>query len=39
MILINNLVWDDIFDDPNNFRKLYEQQMNAILYLVHKKFF
>ena len=34
----HNLVWDNIFDDPENFKKLYEQQVNAILYLIQKKF-
>jgi len=34
----HNLVWDDIFNNSNNFRKLYEQQVNAIFYLIQKKF-
>ncbi len=34
----HNLVWVDIFDNPANFKKLYEQQVNAILYLIQKKF-
>lgn len=34
----HNLVWDDVFYDPNNFKKLYEQQINAIFYLIKKKF-
>lgn len=34
----HNLVWDDIFNNTDNFTKLFEQQMNAILYLIQKKF-
>lgn len=34
----HNLVWDDVFGEANNFRKLYEQQINAIFYLIQKKF-
>ena len=35
----HNLVWNDIDDiNPKNFRKLFEQQVNAIFYLIHKKF-
>lgn len=34
----HNLVWDDVFNDPDNFSKLYEQQINAIFYLIQKKF-
>lgn len=34
----HNLVWDDIFNNPANFEKLYNQQINALLYLIHKKF-
>jgi hypothetical protein len=34
----HNLVWDDVFNDPNNFLKLYQQQINAIFYLIQKKF-
>lgn len=34
----HNLVWDDVFDNPDNFLKLYEQQINAIFYLIQKKF-
>lgn len=34
----HNLVWDDIFKIPDNFKKLYEQQINAIFYLIQKKF-
>lgn len=35
----HNLVWDDVFNDANNFKLLFEQQVNAILFLVNKKFF
>lgn len=34
----HNLVWDDVFNDPENFRKLYEQEMNAICYIIQKKY-
>ena len=34
----HNLVWDDVFNNPDNLKKLYEQQVNAILYLIQKKF-
>jgi hypothetical protein len=34
----HNLVWDDVFNNPNNFVKLFEQQINAVLYLIQKKF-
>jgi len=34
----HNLVWDDVFNESDNFKKLYEQQVNAILYLIQKKF-
>jgi hypothetical protein len=30
----HNLVWDDIFDVPKNYVDLFEQEMNAILYVV-----
>lgn len=34
----HNLVWDDIFDQPNNYKKLYDQTMNAIFFIVTKKY-
>lgn len=34
----HNLVWGDNFNDPENYKKLYEQQVNAILYLIEKKY-
>jgi len=34
----HNLVWDDVFNNTNNFKKLCEHQLNAIFYLIHKKF-
>lgn len=32
----HNLVWDYTFDNPDNLKKLYEQQVNAIFYLIQK---
>lgn len=34
----HDLSWDDIFNEPNNLKILYEQQVNAILYLINRKF-
>lgn len=34
----HNLVWDDIFDQPNNYKKLYDQIMNAIFFILTKKY-
>jgi len=34
----HNLVWDDVFNKSDNFKILYEQQVNAILYIIQKKF-
>lgn len=34
----HKLVWDDVFSDPDNFRRFVEQQMSAILYIVGAKF-
>ena len=34
----HNLVWDDVFDNLSDLKKLYEQQVNAIFYLIQKKF-
>lgn len=33
----HNLSWDDIFNDPENYKKLYQQVINAILYIVAKR--
>ena len=35
----HNLVWNDIFNDPQNYRAFFEQQMKAILYIISVKFF
>lgn len=34
----HNLVWDDVFSNPDNFRRFVEQQVNAILYIAGAKF-
>jgi hypothetical protein len=34
----HNLVWSDIFAE-NVYRELFEQEVNAILYVITKKFF
>lgn len=34
----HNLVWEDIFDNPDNYKKLFEQEINAILYIILVKF-
>jgi hypothetical protein len=34
----HNLVWDDAFASPAVFRRLYEQEMNAMLLVIEKKF-
>lgn len=34
----HNLVWDNIFDNSINFRKLYQQIVNALLYVIERKF-
>lgn len=34
----HNLVWNDVFNNPDNFKTLYEQQLNAIFYLLQRKF-
>ncbi|WP_157067415.1 hypothetical protein [Desulfosarcina cetonica] len=34
----HNLVWDDVFSDPDIYRNLFYQEMNAILYLISHKF-
>jgi hypothetical protein len=33
----HNVVWDDVFDDPEQYRRLFEQEMNAIFYLLTTK--
>jgi hypothetical protein len=34
----HNLVWDDIFDNPRMYVDLFQQVMNAILYMISVKF-
>ena len=34
----HNLVWADVFNIPSNYQKFFEQQVNAILYVISKKF-
>lgn len=34
----HNLVWDDVFNNPETYRNLFSQEMNAILYLISIKF-
>ncbi len=34
----HNLVWDNIFDTPSNYEALFEQQVNAIFYVISVKF-
>jgi hypothetical protein len=34
----HDLAWDDIFDDPTNYRLLYERTVDAILFVVSAKF-
>lgn len=34
----HNLVWDDIFNNPNHFKALFIQEMNAMLYIISVKF-
>jgi hypothetical protein len=33
----HNLVWDDVFSNPDIYRALFEQIMNAVLYIVDAK--
>lgn len=33
----HKLVWDNIFNEPNNYKKLYEQEIFAILYVISKQ--
>jgi hypothetical protein len=34
----HNLVWDDVFSNPDTYMNLFYQEMNAVLYLVSYKF-
>jgi len=34
----HNLMRDDVFSDPETYRKLFEQGMNAVFYLIQKKY-
>ena len=34
----HNLIWDDTFADPINYRTLFQQEVNSILYIVNKSF-
>ena len=34
----HNLVWDDIFDDAGNYTKFYQQILNAVLFIIAKKY-
>ena len=34
----HNLVWDDVFNNPDTYQNLFCQEMNAILYLISSKF-
>lgn len=34
----HNLTWDDVFSDSKIYRKLFESEINAIFYLIHKKY-
>lgn len=34
----HNLVWDDIFNNPENYKKLYEQIINTIFFVLDKKY-
>jgi len=34
----HNLVWDDVFDSAEKYQKIYHQIINALLYLIAKKF-
>ena len=33
----HSLVWDDIFDDPEVYARLYHQEMNAIMFVISTK--
>jgi hypothetical protein len=32
------LVWDDVFADPDNYRLLFYQELNALFYLITIKY-
>lgn len=34
----HNLMWDDVFTEPANYQRLFEQEMNAIFYIILKKY-
>ena len=34
----HKLTWEDIFDDPNNYRILFEQEVNAVFYIVQRRY-
>lgn len=34
----HKLVWDDVFSDPENFKKFFEQAVNANFYVIARKF-
>lgn len=34
----HNLIWDDVFDIPNALTRLVNQQFNALLYVIERKF-
>lgn len=34
----HNLVWDDVFDDPINYCRLVSQEINALFYIIQRKF-
>lgn len=34
----HSLKWDDIFEDVDNYERLYKQERNALFYLIHKEF-
>lgn len=33
----HQVIWDDVFQNPDNYRLLFEQEINALLYLIAKK--
>jgi len=35
----HNLIWDDVFNNPENYLNLFHQEVNAIFYLMAEKFF
>lgn len=34
----HNLIWVDVFENIENFKQLFEQQINAIFFIIQKKF-